>query len=470
MIVLITFLIISIAIYTYLLILTIKDNKRNNIAVLVLSALLIFAYLINFIIKEENTFIISFLFTIFSVLMPVTTIILHNLELNLKEASILFLVEFSLFFNNSRFAKFIISKFLENKPHSYPLHKKLGDIYLNEGGVRKALNEYIVAINLKQDTYLYLEVAKIFYDLDNKDEAKEALNFILSKKPDFLEGHIFLSNIYIELEQYKEAARVLNDALFCHKEDVDYSIYYKLGEIYARVSDFKSSKEAFEKAYELKEDELIELYIAQLNLIENEEEKAINIFKELLYNDFLKPYVLYELAKVAIGKMENGKAISYINEAIRLDADLEKRAFEDYAFVNIKSEFIVSVHFDESEIKEIKEKLNKQKTDKKTYENILENLKSNKVKKASLLEKLKIVEKSGNELTKEEIEIIELFSETYSTIYHMGQVTSKEKTKQIVDRIFKQKLDQIEMEKIIIEEQAENRINEMNETSEEEVE
>lgn len=433
----IIFLIISLALFSSLFVKNLRKRNKKELLFLVLNVFFILLFVVYYILTKSYSNIIRFMSYTISIIIPIILVILNYYDYNFKEGLVVLSVNTVLLFGNRQLAKKLIFKFLKNRPHSFALHKKLGDIYKEEGGIRKAIGEYIVALNLKQVPFLYLEVAEMFYDLDNKDEAKEALLFIISREPNFLEAYLFLSKIYLESEQYKEAAKSLNDALKCYEGKGDYDIYYQLGEIHAKLNEFKESRSNFEKANEIVEKEIIRLYIAQLYLIENEEDKAIKAFKELLDVDILKPYVLYELAKVAKYRGEKDKAISYINEAIKYDDKIKDRALSEDMFYDIRTELILSVKLDDDEIEIVKEKLIDQKADKTIRKNILKNLKAHR-KKTNILESFKLIERE--KITDQEIEIIKHFSSIFSTINDMGDVTAKQKTKERVDKIFKENL------------------------------
>ena len=177
----------------------------------------------------------------------------------------------------------------------------------------------------------------------------------------------------------------------------------------------------FEKAYEIEETEIVQLYLAQIYLIENEEEKAIEKFKELLDSETLKPYVLYEMAKIAINRGEKDKAISYLNESIRLDDKSKDRACREEMFADIRTELVCSVKLDEDEIVTVKEKLVEENIDKEIKKNIIKNLQAQRQKK-NILETFKLVE--NEDITSEEIEIIKHFSSIFSKI---GRASCRER-------------------------------------------
>ena len=454
MVELIGFLILAIPLLIYLIIRVIKKKDYKYYIYIAISFISILIFTIYYLVTKEYSFIIRFVAYFFGIILPAIGLIVVELGYDIREAFILFFVEILLLFKKRKLARKLIFKFLENKPHSFALHKKLGDIFLKDGATRKALNEYIIAINLKQVKSVFLDVAKLYYDLGNIEEAKEGLIYILDKEPEFLDAYMFLAEIYIEKENYKEAARIYNESLKCFKDNLDYNILYKLGVIYAKINDFLASKESFQKAYDIRENDLFLFYIAQMNLIENDIESAVKIFKELLDNPILEAYVFYELAKVAIYRDEKDKAISYVNQAIKIEDSLKDRAMKDHAFSEIKKDFIVTVKLDESEIESVKSKLKSQSEDKELIKKILNEMQYKNNKK-SILEKLKLVESKEIELTPEDIELMIHLSNTTTKLTNMNDISVQEKTKEIVDKIFKQKLGQIEVENHILEEQDE---------------
>ena len=156
------------------------------------------------------------------------------------------------------------------------------------------------------------------------------------------------------------------------------------------------------------------------------------------------------MAKIAINRGEKDKAISYLNESIRLDDKSKDRACREEMFADIRTELVCSVKLDEDEIVTVKEKLVEENIDKEIKKNIIKNLQAQRQKK-NILETFKLVE--NEDITSEEIEIIKHFSSIFSRITDMGDVTAQQKTKERVDRIFKEKLGEIEVTNNIIEEQ-----------------
>ena len=102
-------------------------------------------------------------------------------------------INVKIFTNNGKKAKEALLDLLEKNPNSYKAHRLLAEIYEKEGGMRKAIDEYVQAIDLnKQDFDSYYKVAKLLNGLDKKEEATQMLFNLLDKKPENYEASILL--------------------------------------------------------------------------------------------------------------------------------------------------------------------------------------------------------------------------------------------------------------------------------------
>ena len=94
---------------------------------------------------------------------------------------------------NPKKAKKILLESLEKYPQSYQGHKLLAQIYEKEGGMRKAIDEYVRVLEIKRNDYeSYYRISSLLNDLGRKDEAKEMLNTLLKNKPQTHEASIML--------------------------------------------------------------------------------------------------------------------------------------------------------------------------------------------------------------------------------------------------------------------------------------
>ena len=176
-----------------------------------------------------------------------------------------------------------------------------------------------------------------------------------------------LGDLLCEQERFKEAANVYQSALK-YKPD-DFELYYNLGIVYTRLSDFQLAKEMYEKAAEINH----RLYgahysLGQIALIEKDLDAAEGHFENSLYGE-LEAMSYYQLAKICALKGEKDKAINFINKAIELEPKLLKIAAKDRAFKDIREYITVSVDMNEKAEKVHEEESDEIKNvqDKKTH-------------------------------------------------------------------------------------------------------
>ena len=87
----------------------------------------------------------------------------------------------------------------------------LAEIYEDEGGMRKAIDEYVQAIDIhKRDYDSYYKIAELLTNLDKQDEAAQMLNNLLRKKPDYYQATVLLGEILINKEMYKGSSKCVS--------------------------------------------------------------------------------------------------------------------------------------------------------------------------------------------------------------------------------------------------------------------
>jgi len=268
----------------------------------------------------------------------------------------------------------------------------LAEIYEKEGGMRKAIDEYVKAIDCKKNDYdSYYKVSFLLYDLGKKEEAETMLHNLLEKKPDYCVASNLLGEILCEQEKFKEAINVYMEAL--KYNPLDYNLYYNLGIAYTRLNDFQNAKICYEKAADINH----ELYYAKYNLgqialIYRDIEAAERYFTECIYSEELEPMAYFELSKIYMLKGEKDKAITFVNKAIELDISFKKKADEEPILIPIKAYIIVPKEEDTK--KQEKRKISKKAKAniehlEKTY-HIVENLNLRELGKQTRLKKMQI--------------------------------------------------------------------------------
>lgn len=346
----------------------IRRNDSNYVFLLVLQALGICISFVEIKLGLEETAGWCILRYVVSVVIPLAILILEFRGINFSELISVVLAKFFIMIGDNKTAKSILLKLVEKYPKSYLGHKMLAEIYEKEGGMRKAIDEYVEAIDLRDNDYKsYFKIAELLKDLGKDAEAIEMLNNLLKNKPDCYEATILLGELLCKQERFKEAANVYQEAL--KYRPFDYDLYFNLGIVYTRLSDFQLAKEMYEKAAEINHRLFAANYnLGLISLMQQDLEGAEKYFQDSLYDD-LEPFAYYQLAKVFILRGDKDKAILFLNKAIELAPLLLKRASREKAFEKIKEYITVSVKMDE---KEEEEELEENEEEKEQEESIME--------------------------------------------------------------------------------------------------
>lgn len=333
----IVFNILAFSLFIVMFFKMIKKNDVNYVIILCLQALGIAINFIELIFEIKLGIIVKGIMYILSVIIPVSIIIVEKKGINFSELIYVLLAKIYIMLGNSKMSKNILIKLVSKYPESYIGHKMLAQIYEKEGGMRKAIDEYVQVIDInKKDYESYYRISFLLHELGKKDEAETMLKNLLSKKPEMLEATQLLGDILCEKEQYKEAILVYNDAMKYHPNDFD--IYYNMGMVYTMLNDFKNAKDCYEKAATI--NTLLhtaEYDLALINLIYNDLEEAERLFLKSMQESDVEPRAYYYLAKICMLKGDYENAIKFINVAIELDYTLYKKADEEPIFIPIRS-------------------------------------------------------------------------------------------------------------------------------------
>ena len=364
----IIFTFISFAIFVFMFFRMIKDNDTTYVAILVLEA---FGIALNFVevlfdIKLNMLFLI--IKYVLAILLPILIIILEKKGMSLLEIWNLQKAKMAIFLGDNKKAKQALLKILDKNSNSYKAHLMLAQVYENEGGMRKAIDEYVQAIDLnKKDYASYYKVAKLLNGLDKKEEASQMLYNLLSKKPEMLDASILLGEILIENEMYKEAVNVYQDAL--KYDQVNYDLYYNLGIAYTMLNDFQNAKTCYEKAAEI--NSLIynaKYSLAEIALIYKDLEEAERRFLEAIEDEELSADGYYELAKIYLIKGDKETAIKYINTAI--DSNSKKivpKVKKDPIFIPIMAKISIPFNLEEPNLEEVEKRLEEKEVKAKEH-------------------------------------------------------------------------------------------------------
>ena len=314
------FTVISLAIFVYMFFKMIKNNDTSYVVILILEAIGIAINFMEFVFSIEINMFFKLLKYIFSIVIPGIVIILEMNGKTLIEIINITRAKFYMFIENDKKAKEALINLVTKVPNSYKGHKMLAELYEKEGGMRRAIDEYVQAIDIhKKDYDSYFRVAELLNNLDKSEEAAQMLFSLLNKKPDYYKATELLGEILIDNEMYKEAVNIYQNAL--RYNPTSYELNYNLGIAYTMLNDFQNAKVCYEKAAELNSLLYNAKYsLAEIALIYKEIEEAEKYFLQAVEDEELSADAYYELSKISLIKGEKDTAIKYANIAIDINS------------------------------------------------------------------------------------------------------------------------------------------------------
>ena len=330
------FYVIAIALFVIFFLKMMRRNNNLYLTSLILQAIGIIINFLGLSIGFNINLFFKAIFYIISIGIPLAILILEFKKIDLVEIVYIGIAKILLLAKNSKQAKKILIDLIDKNHESKTAHKMLAEIYENEGGIRKAIDEYVKVVDLDGEAYdSYYKIAILLKDLGNKEESLNMLTKLVNKKPDYIDACISLSDALCESERYKEALSIINECLKHNPNNFD--IYYNLGMIYTMLNDFSSAKEAYEKASIINTLEYHTNYnIAMIELILGELDEAEKYFNTCLEDEELSPIAYYQLAKICMLRGDKETASQYLNLAIELDNKLYQKAMEENIFIPIK--------------------------------------------------------------------------------------------------------------------------------------
>jgi tetratricopeptide (TPR) repeat protein len=333
----IIFNILAFSLFVFMFFKMIKKNDSNYVIILCMEAIGIAINFIEIIFKLQLNAFLRVIVYLLSVIIPIVIIYIEHKKINFSELIYIMLAMCSSVVKDIKKEKNFLISLVEKYPESYIGHKKLAKLYEKEGGMRKAIDEYVQVIDInKQDYETYYRISYLLNELDKKDEASEMLETLLRKKPDMQEATELLGDIYCEQERYKEAANIYNDALKYNK--TSYELYYNLGIVYTMLNDFQNAKICYEKAATINTLLYNAYYnLGQISFIYNDLNEAEKYFMQCVQGKDVEPKGYYNLAKIYIIRGDRENAIKFLNVAIEVEPNVYKKAEKEPLFNSIKA-------------------------------------------------------------------------------------------------------------------------------------
>ena len=363
------FAVVTICIFAYFFYNIIKKNDTSYVMIIILQAIALALNFFEAIFKIELNWIFMVIKYIIGIFVPVIILVLEKQNIPLTEIIDITKANIYLKLGDNKKAKQALIHLVTKYPENYQGHKRLAEIYENEGGMRKAIDEYVQAIDIhKRDYDSYFKVAELLNGFDKQDEAAEMLTNLLKKKPDYCEASLLLGDILLQKEMYKEATNIYQEAL--KHNPGNYDLYYNLGIAYTMLNDFESAKICYERAADINHLLYSAKYsLAEIALIYKEVEEAQKYFMQVTEDEELAPDAYFELAKIELIKGNKDTAIQYANTAI--DANAKKivpKIKSEPIFIPILAKIAIPFNLDEDiENEEEQEKVDNNKNKAKEH-------------------------------------------------------------------------------------------------------
>ena len=368
------FTVISFAIFVYMFFRMIKNNDTTYVIILVLEAIGIALNFLEVLFDVKLNIILVILKYILSMMLPIIIVLLERKGMNFDEFLAITRAKFFLMLGNDKKAKQILINLVTKRSQSYKAHKMLAQIYELEGGMRKAIDEYVQAVDInKKDYASYYRIAELLNSLDKKDEAAQMLFTLLGKKPEMLEATNLLGEILLEQERYKEAVTIYQEALKFNP--LNYDINYNLGIAYTMLNDFQNAKLCYEKAAEINSLSYhAKYYLAEIALIYKELEEAEQKFLEAIEDEILSADGYLELSKIKLIRGDKESAIKYANIAIDQNPKkIVEKIKNDSIFIPIIARISIPFNLENCN-QELEEKSKKEKIKEKRAKEHLEKM------------------------------------------------------------------------------------------------
>lgn len=372
------FTILAFGLFVYIFFKMMQKNDTNYIGMLVMQAVGIALNFISVSIKKELGPVFIIIKYILGIIVPISIIAIEKRGIPLIQVLNVAKARIYLKVGKNKKAKEQLINLVTKYPENYIGHKMLAEIYKLEGGMRKAIDEYVQAIDInKKDYDSYYKIAELLNNLDKSNEASEMLFSLLSKKPDYYKATELLGDILLTKEMYKEVVNVYQDAL--KYNPLSFELNYNLGIAYTMLNDFQNAKICYERAANINSLSYNSRYsLAEIALIYKELDEAEKYFMEALEENQLAADSYFELSKISMIKGDSERAIQFANIAIDIDpAKAVPKIKKDPIFIpiiaRISMPFNINVQEDENETeKEEKKFKEKEIIAKKHLEDMFE--------------------------------------------------------------------------------------------------
>lgn len=336
----ILFNLIAFVLFSLIFFKLVKRNDTNYLIILVPQTIGIAINFVCILFKISTGISIKIITYLLSVILPIIILIVENKIINFSE--LIYILKSKIYsINNKNSSKNILLNLLNKYPKSYYGHKLLAELYEKNGEYLNAVDEYIKAIDIKEEEYvLYYKASYLLAKIDKKEDAINMLKDLLRNKPDYLQASELLGETLCEKGEFKEAINIYMESLKYNPNS--YELYYSLGIAYTRLNDFQSAENYYRKAAELNSILYKAHYnLGQIALLSNELEQAVQEFKYCIDDQELDAESYFQLARISINTGDREMAINYLNISLELDVSIIEKINDETVFITVINELNV---------------------------------------------------------------------------------------------------------------------------------
>lgn len=195
----ILFSLVSFLLFGYLFIFKlIKKNDTTYLVILISEAIGIMLNFMQIIFNIYSSTILNVVVYLLCLIIPLIVLILESRGINFSELIYICVSRILLTFGNRKKAKGLLNILVSKYDKSYSAHKMLAEIYEKEGGMRKAIDEYVKVLDIKGNDYnSYFKISQLLKELGKKTEAIQMLGTLVKKKPELYEASKILRGFII---------------------------------------------------------------------------------------------------------------------------------------------------------------------------------------------------------------------------------------------------------------------------------
>ena len=347
MIELILFQIIGLILFFFVVKKSLRIKTYISNIVLGLNALAIIMYPVTFLKFETIPNFARIYSLIFGIVLPIIIIVSeHFTQSTYDETLIKWIVKWYKVTKKNKKAKDVLIKYLEKNTGSSILHKELAIIYENEGGTRKAIDEYIKVVEIEKTDYdSYFKIIKLMHFLDKKEETKELLVNLITSYKYYPKAYNLYANMIEEEGNLKEAAKIYEEGIKYNPEEK--KLLYNLACVYADLNEFSLAKKNLEKCLNIdtskKSKSITALNLAQISMIERDFIDAKLYLEKAKKNKGIEDISYYELAKINLLERDEEKALENLNKALDINPNIIKKINSTEIFEDIIEQTVVKL-------------------------------------------------------------------------------------------------------------------------------